>query len=70
MGHLKISTCLGVRFLSLAKKMENPNFFEIVPHLHTAPRAFFESRPPINIDRNRTISARYAMLVFIHIYAF
>ena len=52
--------------------MENPNFFEIVPHLHTAPRAFFESRPPkyINIDRNRTISARYAMLVFIHIYAF
>ena len=44
--------------MSLAKKMGNPNFFEIVPHLHTAPRAFFESRSP-----NILISIEIELLV-------
>ena len=61
------STCLGVRFLPLTIQMGNPKFFEIGPRLPTAPGAFFESHPQkyTNIDRNRTISARYAMLVLI-----
>ena len=48
------------------KKWEIQSFFEIVPHLHSAPRAFLIFTPKyINIDRNRPINARYAMLVFI-----
>ena len=52
--------------MPLAKKMGNAKFFEIGPHLPTAPGAFLNHAPKIYyIDRNRTISARYAMLVLI-----
>ena len=34
--------------MPLAKKMENPKFFEIRPHLHTDPDAFL-NRAPQNI---------------------
>ena len=54
-------------FFLWPKKWEIENFFEIGPYLPTAPGAFFESCPQkyTNIDRNRTISARYAMLALV-----
>ena len=53
--------CLG------PKKWEFENFFEIGYPFTYCPRGFFGLRPQkyTNIDRNRTISARYLMLVFI-----
>ena len=58
-------------FCLWTKKMENPNFFGNRTPFTYCPRGFFESRHPklieieSNIDRNRTISARYALLVLI-----
>ena len=47
--------------------MENPKIFWNLTPFTYCPRDFFESRPPkyTNIDTNRTISARYVMLVLI-----
>ena len=53
-------------FCLYPKKSKVQNFFEIGPHLPTAPGGFESCLPKYtNIDKNRTISARYAMLVLI-----
>ena len=57
---------MGVRFLLLAKKMGNPFLKTIGLHLPTAHEAFLNHAPTYTyIDRNRTISARYVMLVLM-----
>ena len=56
-----------LNFCIWQKKWEIQTFCEIGPHLLTAPEAILDRAAPkyTNIDKNRTISARYSMLVFI-----